>query len=140
MQFVDTNIFIRFLTRDDEEKADACLLLLKKARSGEVKLQTTESVITEIVYILSSKKLYKLSRLDILEKVALILKIRGLTIPHKRILLRALDVYSQTALDFEDAVLIAHMQRTKSRELFSYDAGFDKIPSVRRLEPLNISK
>lgn len=135
MQFVDTNIFIRFLTKDESQKAGACFKLLDKAVRGETKLHTTESVIAEIVYILASKRLYNLSSSQIYEKLFPILKIRGLKIPYKRTLIKALEVYAASKLDFEDAVLVAAMLRTKSKEIYSYDRGFDKILDIKRLEP-----
>lgn len=135
MQFVDTNVFIRFLTKDEPQKAEACFSLLDKATKGEIKLQTTESVIAEIVYILASKRLYNLPRRQIFEKLFPVLKIRGLNVPNKRTLIKALEVYAASKLDFEDTILVANMQRTKSKELYSYDRGFDKIPEIKRLEP-----
>ena len=53
MQFVDANLFIRFLTRDDPEKAQACFELFQKAKKREILLTTSESVIAEVVYVLS---------------------------------------------------------------------------------------
>ena len=52
MQFVDINIFIRFLTKDDPKKAEACFDLLQRAEKGEINLQTTESITAETVYVL----------------------------------------------------------------------------------------
>ena len=50
--------------------------------------------------------------------------------------MRALELYAtHTALDFEDALTVAHMQRLKITELASYDSDFDAIPGVRRIEP-----
>ncbi len=65
MQFVDTNVFIRYLTKDDPDKAQACFELFRQAQANEVVLTTTEAVITEVVYVLSSKKTYGLARTDI---------------------------------------------------------------------------
>src|SRR3989344_8580749 len=98
MQFVDTNIFIRFLTKDDPKKADACFDLLQRAEKGEINLQTTESVIAETVYILESKRLYNLSRKEIYQKLFPLLKIKSLKIPYKNSLLLALDIYSKKNL------------------------------------------
>ena len=53
MIFVDTNIFLCFLTNDDPRKADACEQLFKKAVSGKESLFTTELVIAEIVWVLN---------------------------------------------------------------------------------------
>jgi len=41
MRFLDTNIFIRFLTDDVPEKADACEKIFKKAVEKEETLFTT---------------------------------------------------------------------------------------------------
>jgi predicted nucleic acid-binding protein len=65
MQFMDANVFLRFLTRDDPVKAERVKALLERARDGEVALVTSESVITELVFVLSSPKLYRLSRQDV---------------------------------------------------------------------------
>ena len=56
MKFVDTNIFIRYLTRDDESKAQACYKLFQQVREGDEELFTTETVIAEIAYVLSSPR------------------------------------------------------------------------------------
>ena len=135
MQFVDTNVFIRFLTKDDPQKAERCFELLESARKGKVKLQTTESVVSEIVYTLSSKRLYNLYPQDIYEKLLPILKIRGFKISHKRTIIAALGIYSKYKIDFEDAILVANMLRTEAKEIYSYDRGFDKIVDIKRLEP-----
>ena len=134
MQFVDTNIFIRHLTRDDPEKAEACFALFQKAERNEVTLTTNEAVIAEVVYVLSSRTLYSLSRGAIRALLYPILSLQGLKLPNRRMYLRALDVYAATNLDFEDALIVAHMERLKMSDLVSYDRGFDHVPGVVRLE------
>lgn len=49
MQFIDANIFLRYLTRDDEVKAQACRALFDKAQENNIALTTSESVIAEVV-------------------------------------------------------------------------------------------
>ena len=49
--FVDTNIVLRFLTRDVAEKTQAGFALFQQAKAGEVLLTTSEAVIAEIVYV-----------------------------------------------------------------------------------------
>lgn len=135
MRFVDTNLFIRFLTQDDLKKAEACFELFKSAQSGSIKFETTETVIAEIVYILSSRRLYNLKRKEIVTRLMPILRIKGLKVANKRVILRALEFFDLYKLDFEDALLLAHMERVKVKELYSYDKGFDKVPGIKRLEP-----
>ncbi len=49
--FIDTNLFIRYLTNDDPVKAERVELLLKEAAAGKVRLVTAEMVMAEVVYL-----------------------------------------------------------------------------------------
>jgi len=136
MQFVDTNIFLRHLTGDDPDKAQACFELFRKVQTGQVTLTTSEIVIAEVVYVLSSTQGgYGLSPAEIRQRLYPLLSLRGLKLPHRRMYLRALDLYASHPIDFEDAVIAAHMERQKLSELYSYDRHFDRLPQLARLEP-----
>ena len=67
MKFVDTNIFIRFLTDDIPEKADACEEIFKKAVEKKETLFTTDLVIAKIVWVLES--FYGLPKKEVQDKV-----------------------------------------------------------------------
>jgi len=133
--FVDANVFLRHLTGDDPKKAEACYALFQKAQGGEIALITSESVIAEVVYVLSSRHLYDLPRERIRALLYPILSLRGLKLPHRRTYLQALDLYADSNLDFEDALAVAQMKRKKIQEIYSYDRGFDRVAGIRRLEP-----
>ena len=135
MQFIDANIFIRHLTRDNPEKAKACFELFQKAEKNEIELTTTEAVIAEVVYVLSSKRLYKQSREKIRELLYPLLSLPGLKLSPRKLYLRALDLYATHSIDFEDAIIVARMERGEIQEVFSYDQDFDHVEGVRRLEP-----
>jgi predicted nucleic acid-binding protein len=135
MPFVDTNIFLRYLTRDDPDKAQACFELFKRADANQVSLTATETVIAEVVYVLSSKRTYNLPRDQIRARLYPILTLQGLRLPQSRTVLRALDLYVAYEIDFEDALIVAHMERQAIRELYSYDRDFDQVPGVNRQEP-----
>jgi predicted nucleic acid-binding protein len=135
MHFIDTNIFIRYLTKDDPGKAQACFELFQQAAANQTVLTTTETVITEVVYVLSSKKTYSLARGDIRARLYPLLSTAGLQLPQRRIYLRALDLYTLYSIDFEDALIVAQMERQKIRDLYSYDQGFDQVPGTHRHEP-----
>lgn len=135
MQFIDTNIFIRHLTNDVPEKAQACLELFRKAQRGEVALTTTEAVIAEVVYILSSKRLYHLPREQIRKLLYPLLSLSGLKLAQRKVYLRALDLYATYPLDFENAMIVAQMERQGVTDLYSYDRDFERVPGIARLEP-----
>ena len=62
MDFLDTNVILRYLTRDDPVKAERCFELFQRLKRKEVKLVTSESVLAEVVYVLSSRSVYNQSR------------------------------------------------------------------------------
>lgn len=136
MNFIDTNIFIRYLTRDDVVKAAACYSLLQRLEQGSEQAVTSEAIITEVVYVLSGRSHYGLQPAEIRSRLAPILSLRGLRLPHKRMYLRALDLYATyPRLDFEDVLTIAQLERQGMTDLYSYDTDFDGIPGVTRVEP-----
>lgn len=137
MRFLDTNVVLRYLTRDDEAKAEACYRLFQRVQSGEEELYTCEAIVTEVVYVLSSSRApYRLSHEEIRSRLVPILTLRGLRLPQKRIYLQALDLYATFPfLDFEDALAAAHMERRGITKIVSYDKDFDRLPGVGRVEP-----
>ena len=135
MPFVDTNIFLQYLTKDDPDKAQACLELFKRAEANQITLTATETVIAEVVYVLSSKRTYNLPRDQIRARLYPLLTLQGLRLPQRRTVLRALDLYVAYEIDFEDALIVAHMERGAIRDVYSYDRDFDEVPGVKRQEP-----
>ena len=83
MRFIDTNIFLRYFTRDDEEKAQDVLALLKRVERNEEKVITSPLVIFETIFTLESH--YKVSRKEIKGLIQTILNLRGLYLDHKEV-------------------------------------------------------
>jgi len=135
LKFVDANVFIRLITKDDEKKAEKCYLLLKKAEDKKILLTTSESVLSEVVYILISKKLYGLSAKKTRDLLNPIINNRGLKIDFRKEFLRALDIFSDFNVDFEDALTVAYMKNRGIKKIYSYDRDFDKFDFVKRLKP-----
>ena len=137
MRFVDTNVFLRYLTGDDEIKAQACYQLFQRVNQGEEELFTCEAIVSEVVYVLSSTRApYRLSHNEIRDRLVPILTLRGLRLSQKRVYLEALDLYASAPyLDFEDALAVAHMKQRGIEEIVSYDRDFDRIAEVQRVEP-----
>lgn len=135
MFFVDTNIFIRYFTADDPQKEKASFHLFEKARNNTITLTTSESILAEVVFVLSSRNLYNVSRTEIHTLLSGILALSGLRLPHRAQYQRALDLYVSYPLDFEDALMVAQMERQKVKVVYSYDQDFDRIESVKRIEP-----
>jgi len=108
--FADTNLFLRFLTNDVPEQADAVERLLRRAAAGELRLVTSSLVVGEIVWTLES--FYGLSKKAVREHVLAILNTPGLEVAEADILLQAAVWYEEKNVDFIDAFnaawLLAH--------------------------------
>lgn len=134
--FVDANIFLRLLARDDPAKTQACLDLFQRARRGELDLHTSEAIVAEIIYVLLSPKLYGRSRAEIAAGLGAVLGIRGVQVPEKVSVLAAIDIWQQTEkLDFADCLAVAHALRDHAGNVYSYDRAVGRIEGIQRLEP-----
>ena len=136
MEFLDTNLIIRFITRDHPEHSPRARLLFSQLEAGTATVTTCEGFVIEAVQVLSSRILYHLPREEIRDKLGVILDLRSVRLANKRLYHRALEVYAvQPALDFVDALAIAHMEHDGISTIVSFDKGFDKVPGIRRREP-----
>lgn len=133
--FVDTNIFIRYLTGDDPKRAERCRRLIRDLKLNHRQAVTSDAVVSEIVFVLSSKRHFGLSRLQIRRVVSPLLQLNGLRLDNKRTCLRALQLYGQLPIDFTDCMIAAAIEEEHGRKLISYDSDFDRIPSIERIEP-----
>ena len=137
MRFLDTNVILRYLTRDGRSQGRGLLPAVPERQERGEELFTCEAIVTEVVYVLSSPRAgYRLSHDDIRARLVPILSLRGLRLLHKRVYVRALDIYASfPSLDFEDALAVAHIERQGITEIVSYDRDFDRVVQVQRTEP-----
>src|SRR5512132_4295432 len=99
--FVDTNVFLRFLTYDDPAKAKRAETLFRDALRGKIRLATSLLVTAEIIW--TPESFYKLKKSDIATKVEKILNTPNLHCPGAPLLFMALDLYVRANIDFVDA-------------------------------------
>lgn len=131
--FVDTNIFLRFLTNDEPKKADEIEKIFRKCLEGEIKLYTSVLVIAEIIWTLESY--YKFPKEEISFKIEILLNTPGLEIESKELLTESLILYQRKNIDFIDSSNAIYMQYLNLKSLYSYDKHFDKISDLKRIEP-----
>ena len=132
MHFIDTNIFLRYLTNDDAEKAKKVFLLLKKVEEGKEKVTTSPLVIFELIFTLD--KFYKVSRKDIGEMTTATINLEGLVVEFKDTFISALKLFAEKNISFTDAFNASIMKSKGITKIYSYDADFDKIDKIERIE------
>jgi predicted nucleic-acid-binding protein len=83
---VDTAVIIRLLTHDDEAKATTDQVLFQRVEAGELTLNAPDTVISDAVYVLSSRSLYRKPRDEVRALLTPILRLPGFNIRNRRIL------------------------------------------------------
>lgn len=131
--FLDTNILLRYLTRDDEQKAQWALDLLIRVEQGEEKVITSSLVIFETIFTL--QRFYKVPRPEIKELILPIISLRGLHLPGKNLFYQAFDLYITKNISFVDAYNAAYMLSEGIVNIYTWDTDFDRIEGIVRLEP-----
>jgi uncharacterized protein len=139
VRFADANIFLRYLTRPvtqiDQQRFAACTALFARVQTGDEQITTSEVILAEVFFVLTSPRQYGLTTDDAAGRLEPVVAMRGLRLQRKRIVLRALNLLTtHPKLGFEDALVAASLQRS-GMHLLSYDADFDQIPKVTREEP-----
>ena len=132
--FVDTNLFIRYLTNDDPVKADNVEKLLAEAAAGKLRLVTAEMVIAEVVWVLESG--YGLKNSDIAPLVRGILATPGLEVLNAALVARAVELYASENIDFIDGYIAAVMEHKGITEVFSFDRKhISRLKNISGKEP-----
>lgn len=135
MRFIDTNVFLRHLLNDHADQSPACYALIRAIERGEEEAWTSDLVIAELVFVLSSRNLYCLPRERIRDLLLPLIRLPGLKLSPKRLYDRIFEIYVDTSVDYIDACHAARVEQRVPPELWSYDADFDRVEGAVRVEP-----
>jgi uncharacterized protein len=133
--FIDTDVIIRFLTGVDLKKQAAATALFEKMEQGLLTVVAPDTVIADAVFVLSCPRLYHIARSEVQELLTPLVRLPHFRVQNRSCVLRALELYASTKLDFGDTLIIASMEEQNSHILYSYDNDFDHIQGITRREP-----
>ena len=132
--FVDTNLFVSYLTDDDAEKADRVEALLGEASEGKVRLVTADLVLVELIWVLESS--YDIKPGEIAPMIRAILATPGLEVINGALMTRALDHYEGKNMDIVDGYVAALMEKLNITDVYSFDRKhLSRLDSLKRIEP-----
>ncbi len=138
LYFIDTNIFLRALHKENEKLFRESISLLTSIKENKIEAYTATVVLTEVVWTLSS--FYKISKGKIIEGLTGIINLSGLKIMDQYNQLRALELYEKHSIKYIDALIASNEDiYTKKLIVVSYDRDFDKLKIIRK-EPGEIIK
>lgn len=103
--FVDTNVFLRFLTQDDQGQSEQAERLFRAAAAGEVRLVTGPPVLFELAWTL--RRAYRVSREGCLDVLASVLALDGLELLDQETACAAVELARDNGQEFADAYIAA---------------------------------
>lgn len=99
-EVIDTNIIVRFFTKDDPTLFSQAKKIFETAQSRKSKIYLDEVVLAETIWVLLSN--YKYTKLDICPKLIKLLTRDWIISPRKKTLIKTLTIYSQRNFSFVD--------------------------------------
>lgn len=129
--FVDTNVFLRAIVKEDEQTFNECLSFLKIVSNGKIKAITSTLVFLEINFVLLS--FYKFPKGKVQQALESILDLPHLKIVDVFDMRETIETYKKTKIKFVDC-LLASLLKKKDFKIVSYDTDFDTL-KVKRLSP-----
>jgi len=131
--FLDTNIFLRAIVRDDAKKAKECEALLQAIMEKKIRAFTSHVVLSEIAWV--GRGVYKMSKQEIIDAVRGIATIKNLKIRDRFNAFIALEYFEAHNVKFIDALIASDSSFVKGAfVIVSYDRAFDKL-GIQRVEP-----
>ncbi len=121
---IDTNILLRFLLQDHPQHFIQAKSIFHQAALGRVKVYLDEVIVAEAVWVLTSH--YDIDKLDASQKLIKFLSQRWVKNPRKKVILKALWLYSSTNLSYVDcwAWCVAKSQKM---ELGTFDRSLKRF-------------
>lgn len=131
--FLETSLLIRYLTKDEPEKADRCERLFREVEKGRITLYLTPLVVAETVWVLS--RVYRFQKTEIVEGLCRVLNTPHLVCDEAELLLQALELFHTRSISFIDAYHATFLPARGITEFYSYDTDFDRLSGITRREP-----
>lgn len=134
--FIDTNIFLRTLVKEDIKTFQDCRQFLESVKLNKIKAVSSNLVLAEIAWTLSGY--YGFSKDNVTRALKGIINLRGLKLTDNFNPALALSLYEDNNIKYIDAVLASMEQLYEKKWIIvSYDKDFD-ILNVKRMEPAEV--
>lgn len=131
--FIDTNIFLRVLVKEDERVFNECFAFLEQVKAGNIRAYTSSLVLSEVNWVLA--KLYGFDKTEVVAALKSITHLRNLKISDTCSASEAVSMYEANNVKFIDSMLASNDVFTKKNAyMVSYDRDFDTL-GINRKEP-----
>lgn len=132
MTGLDTNVLVRYITRDDPEQYRAAKLLLESNCTREEPGYVNVIVLCELAWVLTS--VYDATEEELTEVLDQLLRTRQLQIERRDQVRLALEQYKQSAAGFPDCLLGQLNQHEGCEETVTFDQDAGDMEGWRTLD------
>jgi predicted nucleic-acid-binding protein len=131
MTGIDTNVLVRYLTRDDPDQYRAAKTFLESSCTQEDPGYVGEIVLCEVVWVLTGA--YEATKDEVVDVIDQLLRTRQLQIGHRDSVREALETYRRSDADFADCLLGALNEAAGCRETVTFDRSAGELDGWNRL-------
>ena len=128
---IDTNVLVRFLTRDDETQYEQARNLIQSQLDAGEAIVVSLLGVMETEWVLRSR--YGLTKPRIIEVLTGLLESRETVFEDESSLEEALFSWRESNADFADCLIVARGRRLGCRKIVSFDAKAARLPGGERL-------
>jgi predicted nucleic acid-binding protein len=131
MILVDTNIIVRLLAKNNLEQYSQSLRFFQQIENKKIIGVIIPEVIPEVIYVMTSKIIgYNMDRIELCQRLTLLLSFQNLKLLSKDIHFEAFEIYKSSKLDYIDCLLIANSNKNND-QIYSFDKELDKFTNSR---------
>jgi len=132
VRFVDTNVFVRYLSGEETNLTQIARDVFDPTNGNGSFFTTNDAVIAEVIYMLTSPRLYRLNRNDVVNRLQAVLQLPTRRLDSLPIISEALFIWHHhSKLSFVDAFCIADAFG-HDHEPVTFDTALAKIANTTR--------
>ena len=132
--FIDTSVILRILTKDDKNKMEDAVRLIKDSAKNGIYLHVLPIALIETVFVL--EKIYKFSKLEIKELIESILNTPELHCELDDVFRKAVFLYSENNIKFGDALMSSWAMQKGISVVYTYDIkDFKRVSGLEVIKP-----
>lgn len=130
--FIDSNVFLRVLVKENEKSYQDCFKLLEFVQSKKIIAITSDLVLAEINWVLESY--YRFDKEKVILALEGIINLTGLKIKNATDISEAIEFYKSNKVKYIDAVIASDRIFKSNGIIISYDRDFDRL-GIKRNQP-----
>lgn len=116
---LDTNVLVRFMTRDNEDEWSRACDLIKQYIGRANSIHIADAALYEIAWVLKST--YKYTKNELIDRLELLSNMNELAFNNRTIFKQVIELYRKGCADFADYFIVLKNQQAGCKYTYSFD-------------------